>query len=101
MKKTTFLVLIFFLIVFQLFLLEALVPYYWPHPIDELWRRIFPLPPYDPHPSMAWEFELDFRDHPSHRILADAMLALLSLGNVCLIILAVRQIGRLKKPLPG
>jgi hypothetical protein len=34
---------------------------------------------------MGWEFELDFRQHPSHRAVFYGLLAILAIGNAYLI----------------
>ena len=66
-------------------LLEGFLPYKWRHAIDQRFDRIFPTPVYAPHPDMYWEFELDFRQHPSDRLFAYAVFGILSLGDAYLI----------------
>ena len=78
----------------QLWVFEGFLPYDWPHPINHLYERVFPTPKYDPHPNMAWEFELDFRQHPWHRVLADALLILQSAVYFSLILMIVRALRR-------
>jgi len=48
---------------------------------------------------MGWEFESDFRQHPWHRVLADALLGLVSVGNFCLILVIVRMFRARTGPL--
>lgn len=71
-------------------LLEGFFRYEWRHAIDQRFERIFPTSVYPPHPDMDWEFELDFRQHPSHRIVQYAVLSVLILGDAYLISLVWR-----------
>jgi hypothetical protein len=91
-KKAALLLLLFLLIVSQVWLFEDLLPYRWPHPMSQLMLRLSP--PYDPHPNMRAEFEIDFRAHPEHRVAVDAVLGLLSLGNLYLIFWVTRIFRR-------
>jgi len=50
----------------------------------------------DPHPDMSWEFELDFRQHPSHRVVAYGVTAILTIGNAYLIAKVWKALSRLK-----
>jgi hypothetical protein len=43
---------------------------------------------------MAWEFELDFRQHPSHRAVADALLGLMSVADFWLFLMILRKFRR-------
>ncbi len=53
---------------FEIGLLEGFLPYKWQQEICHQSEPIFPSKKYEPHPDMGWEFELDYRQHPSHRI---------------------------------
>ena len=66
-------------------LLECFLPYEWRYAIDQRFDRISPSPVYAPHPNMDWEFELDFRQHPWHRLIQYAVLGVLTLGDAYLI----------------
>lgn len=55
------------------------------HAIHQQFERVFPSERYDPHPDMDWEFELDFRQYPSHRIASYALLGILVIGVAYLI----------------
>jgi hypothetical protein len=55
------------------------------HAIHQQSERIFPREKYDPHPDMGWEFELDYRQHPSHRVAMYGLLGTLVLGVAYLI----------------
>ena len=43
-------------------------------------ERVFPSAKYDPHPDMDWEFELDYRQHPAHRVLLHGAVGVLMTG---------------------
>ena len=73
------------LVVFELALLEAYLPYEWNHAISKRVDRVLYTEPYAPHPNMDWELELDFRQHPSHRIAIYMIIAVLATGNAFLI----------------
>jgi hypothetical protein len=73
------------LVAFELILLEAYLPYEWSHAISERVDRVFHIEPYPAHPNMDWEFERDFRQHPSHRIAIYLITAILATGNAFLI----------------
>lgn len=66
-------------------LLEGFLPYEWRHAIDQRLDRIFPHRVYAPHPDMDLEFEMDFRQHPGHRLIEYAVLGVLTIGDVYLI----------------
>lgn len=55
------------LVLVEMILVEEFLPYKWRHAIHQRTERIFPTETYAPHPDMDWEFELDFRQHPTHR----------------------------------
>jgi len=69
----------------EFILLEAFLPYERTHAISERLDRILQIRAYPPHQEMDWEFELDFRQHPSHRIAVYLITAVLATGNAFLI----------------
>ena len=73
------------LFVIEIGLMESFLPYKWQHEIYQQSERIFPSEKYDPHPDMGWEFELDYRQHPSHRVAMYGLLGTLVLGVAYLI----------------
>lgn len=81
MKKAAPFALLFGLITLQLSICESLLPYEWPHPISLAIDHLSPRSKYDTHPDMAWEFELDFRQHPLHRAIADGFILALATLN--------------------
>jgi hypothetical protein len=83
MRRTLLLLVLAGLFLLELALLEAL-PYEYTHAISERLDRIFHTKPYAPH-QMDWEFELDFRQHPSHRVAMYVITAVLATGNAFLI----------------
>ena len=85
MKRLFLRLVIIGLVAVELVLLEAYLPYEWSHAISERLDRTFHAEPYPPHQNMDWEFELDFRQHPSHRIVIYLVTALLATGNAFLI----------------
>jgi hypothetical protein len=85
MRRVLLLVVMIGLLGLELALLEAYLPYEWSDPISERVDRFFHTEPYAPHPNMDWEFELDFRQHPSHRIAMYVITAILATGNAFLI----------------
>jgi hypothetical protein len=66
-------------------LVEGFLPYEWRHAIDQRFESIFPGPVYAPHPNIDWEFELDFREHPWHRLIQYLVLGVLTIGDAYLI----------------
>lgn len=85
LKKVLLLVALCILLYLGAGLLEGFLPYEWRHAIDQRFDRILRTSVYAPHPDMDWEFELDFRQHPSHRMIQYAVLAVLTLGDAYLI----------------
>ena len=75
-------------------LLEGFLPYEWRHAIDQRFERIFPRRVYAPHPDMDWEFEMDFRQHPWHRLTEFAVLGVLTVGDAYLILRVWRAIRK-------
>jgi hypothetical protein len=73
------------LFIFQIGLLEGFLPYKWQQEIYRQSERIFPSKKYEPHPDMGWEFELDYRHHPSHRIAIYGLQGVLVVGVAFLI----------------
>ncbi len=73
------------LFVIEIGLMESFLPYKWQHAFHQQSERIFPSEKYDPHPDMGWEFELDYRQHPSHRVAMYGLLGTLVLGVAYLI----------------
>ncbi len=68
------------LAVVEIGLLESFLPYEWRHSIHQQTERVFPSAKYDPHPDMDWEFELDYRQHPAHRVVMYAVITVLVTG---------------------
>jgi hypothetical protein len=68
------------LAVVEIGLLESFIPYEWRHSIHQQTERVFPSAKYDPHPDMDWEFELDYRQHPAHRVVMYAVVTVLVTG---------------------
>ena len=99
LKKPLLLILLLALVLLEAVILEAFLPYEWQHAIQHQTDRIFPREKYDPHPDMGWEFfELDYRQHPSHRAVLYAVAAILSVGNAYLIAKVWKALNRLKAP---
>ena len=73
------------LFIFEIGLLEGFLPYKWQQEIYQQSERIFPSKKYEPHPDMGWEFELDYRQHPSHRIAMYGLQGVLVVGVAYLI----------------
>jgi hypothetical protein len=96
LKKGLLLLALLGLVVVEASLLEGFLPYEWPHPINQLIERAFPTPRYDPHPNMRWEIESVLREHPQYRAVEYVMLALLVLGDGCLIVFVWRVLVRLR-----
>ena len=90
MKKAALLLLLFVLAVSQLWLLEALVPYKWPHPMRHflIARPLLVAPP---QPPPGWRL-LDLYRDP----LAYALVVLLNLVNLWLIFVVGRIFRRLR-----
>ena len=98
LRKAILLSVLFGLVLIQAALLEGILPYEWRHAIHQQSLRIFPSERYDPHPDMDWEFELDFRQHPSHRAILYAVTGILTLGNVFLYAKVLQAFRRLRSP---
>jgi len=75
-------------------LLEGFLPYEWRHAIDQRFERIFSRRVYAPHPDMDLEFEMDFRQHPGHRLVEFALLGVLAIGDAYLILRVWRAIRK-------
>jgi|SRR3979490_2493036 len=86
MRRALLLLVLVGLFLLELALLEAYLPYEQTHAISERLDRIFHIRPYPPHQDMDWEFELDFRQNPSHRIAIYLIIAVLATGNAFLIV---------------
>ena len=86
LKKGLLLVAFFGLLYLGAGLLEGFFPYEWRHAIDKRVEWIFPRRVYAPHPDMDLEFEMDFRQHPSHRLIEFAVLAVLVVGDWYLVL---------------
>jgi hypothetical protein len=95
-KKPLLMTLLLALVILEGAVLEGFLPYAWQHAIQQRSERVFPSTRYDPHPDMAWEFELDFRQHPSHRAVLYGVLAILAIGNAYLISKVWKALGRSK-----
>ena len=67
-KRAMLVIVLAGLFIFEIGLLEGFLPYKWQQEIYQQSERIFPSKKYEPHPDMGWEFELDYHQHPSHRI---------------------------------
>lgn len=87
---------VFVLVLFEVAFLEGTLPYEWRHAINQQSEKVLPSKRYDPHPDMDWEFELDFRQHPSHRAVLYGLSAILAFGNACLIAKVWQSVRRLK-----
>lgn len=85
LKKALLLVALCGLLYLGAGLLEGFFPYEWRHAIDQRFDLIFPRRVYAPHPDMDWEFEMDFQQHPGHRLIEYAVLGVLTIGDVYLI----------------
>ena len=84
-KRAALVITLVALIIIEIGLLEGFLPYRWRHAVHEQSERVFPSQKYDPHPDMDWEFELDYRQHPSHRVAMYGFLGTLVLGVAYLI----------------
>ena len=73
------------LFIIEIGLLEGFLPYKLQHAIHQQSERIFPSKKYEPHPDMGWEFELDYRQHTSHRIAMYCLQGVLVVGVAYLI----------------
>ena len=82
-------------------LVESLFPYEWRHAIDQRFDRIFPGRVYAPHPDMDLEFEMDFRQHPAHRLIEFAILGVLIIGDAHLILKVWRAIRKSRHDRPA
>jgi hypothetical protein len=77
-------------------LLESFLPYEWRNAIHQQTERVFPSAKYDPHPEMDWEFQLDFRQHPAHRVVMFGIVGVLMSGVAYLLMKTwrkLRQVG--------
>jgi hypothetical protein len=84
-RKPFFVMLLLALVLFEAAIFEGFLPYEWQHAIRQQSERVLPSKRYEPHPDMGWEFELDFRQHPSHRAVFYGVSAILAIGNAYLI----------------
>lgn len=82
------------LILLEVGLLEGLLPYEWRHAIHQTTERVFPSPKYDPDPDLDWEFELDFRQHPAHRVEMFGIVGVLVSGVAYLIMRTWRELHK-------
>jgi len=73
------------LVFVEIGLLESFLPYEWRHAIHQQTERVFPSAKCDPHPDMDWEFELDYRQHPAHRLLMYGVVGVVEAGVAYLI----------------
>jgi hypothetical protein len=73
------------LFIFEISLLEGFLPYKCPQEICQQSERIFTSKKYEPHPDMGLEFELDYRQHPSHGIAMYGLQGVLVVGVAYLI----------------
>ena len=80
------------LVFVEVALLESCLPYEWRHAIHQQTERVFPSPKYDAHPNMDWEFELDFRQHPEHRVVMFGIVGVLVAGVAYLIMKTWRKL---------
>ncbi len=96
LQKPLLVILLLALVFLEAVILEGFLPYEWQHAIQQQSERVFPSERYDPHPDMSWEFELDFRQHPSHRVVAYGVTAILTIGNAYLIAKVWKALSRLK-----
>ncbi|SRR5713226_7482967 len=98
LKKALLLIVLCGLVLIEVGLLEGILPYEWRHAIHQQSLRVFPSESYDPHPDTDWEFELDFREHPSHRAILYAVTGILALGNALLGVKVLQALRRLNHP---
>jgi hypothetical protein len=94
LRKPLLLILLVVLVLLEAVILEGFLPYEWQHAIQQRSERIFPAEKYEPHPNMDWEFELDFRQHPSHRAVGYGLTAVLAIGNAYLIAKVWKALNR-------
>lgn len=80
------------LIVVEVQLLEGFLPYKWRHAIHQQSERVIPSEEYNSHPDMDWEFELDFRQHPTHRVEMFAIVGVLAAAVAYLIVKHWREL---------
>jgi hypothetical protein len=80
MKRALLIIALAGLFIFEFGLLEGFLPYGWQHAIHQRTERIFPSKRYEPHPDVGWEFELDYRQHPAHRIAMYGLQGVLVFG---------------------
>jgi hypothetical protein len=93
-KRAALVITLVALIIIEIGLLEGFLPYRWRHAVHEQSERVFPSQKYDPHPDMDWEFELDYRQHPSHRVAMYGFLGTLVLGVAYLISKVSRRLRK-------
>jgi hypothetical protein len=93
-KRAMLVIALVGLIIIEIGLLEGFLPYRWQHAIHQQSERIFPSAKYDPHPDMGWEFELDYQQHPSHRVAMYGFLGALVVGAAYLISKVWRRLRR-------
>jgi hypothetical protein len=85
-EKPLLAILFLALVLIEAVILEAFLPYKWAYVIQHQIDRVFPREPYEPHPDMGWEIELDLQQHPLHRGIVYSVSAILALGNAYLIV---------------
>jgi hypothetical protein len=101
-KKPLLVTLLLTLVLLEAAFLEGFLPYEWRHAIHQQSERVFPSKRYDPHPDMDWEFELDFRQHPSHRAAFYGLSATIAIGNAYMIAKVWKALGHSKvRPASG
>ena len=91
-KKVTLVLALAGLVFVEVALIESFLPYEWRHAIHQQIERAFPSPKYEPHPDMDWEFELDFRQHPVHRVVMFGVVGVLAAGVAYLILKTWRKL---------
>jgi hypothetical protein len=84
-KRAMLVIVLAGLFIFEIGLLEGFLPYKCQHDIYQRSERIFPSKKYKPHPDMGLEFELDYRQHPSHRVAMYGLQGVLVVGVAYLI----------------
>lgn len=80
------------LFIFEMGLLEGFLPYKWQQKVYQQSERIFLSKKYELHPDMGWEFELDYRQHPSHRIAMYGLQGVLVVGVAYLIAIVWKKL---------
>ena len=97
MKKPLLVMALLALVLVEAAILEGFLPYEWRHAIHQQSEKLFSTKKYDPHPDIDWEFELDFRQHPSHRAIVYGVSAILAIGNGYLIAKVCKALLRLRR----